>query len=283
MPLESAVSTEELLRHPFKTGALAIVFVSLGVFISIMLNYSSAGLLLVTLTVIPAVPLFLKIFEHEEGLTEYPNGSWIIYPRSIAALFYYFIGVVLACAIWYFILPDEFAKVIFSDQIKEIQAISASMTQWSINKTLAYFEKIFFHNLSVLILILIFSLIYGAGAVFILTWNASIIGVFVGQSIEKAYAGSEKIAERYGFLSVLHSIGYGLVTALTSIAPHGIFELLAYLSTAVAGSIMSVSISKKTYKKKYFVFLVSSFLKLVSFAILCMGVGAYIETKLIVG
>lgn len=284
MPVESLVNIEDLLDHPIKAGAIAIIFFSIAVFITLILNYSSAGLLLVTFTVIPSVPLFLNVFEYEEKKIEEDKGL-IVYQRAVIALLYFFLGVILASAIWYFILPSSINTRIFSDQLTEIKAISASMTmtQWALNQSINYFEVIFFHNLSVLILILLFSLIYGAGSMFILSWNASVIGVFVGQTIGKVNAASKGIAETYGSLSILHSIGLGLVTALGSIAPHGIFELLAYVFIAVAGSIISVSITKKTYRKHYFVFVVSAFVKLVSLAVVCLGIGAYIETKLITG
>ena len=44
-------------------------------------------------------------------------------------------------------------------------------------------SEIFINNMGVLFLCIIFSFLYGAGAIFILTWNASVIAAAIGSFI----------------------------------------------------------------------------------------------------
>ena len=45
------------------------------------------------------------------------------------------------------------------------------------------FFRIFFNNLKVLIFCIGFAFVYGVGAIFILVWNASVIGTAIGSFI----------------------------------------------------------------------------------------------------
>jgi len=76
---------------------------------------------------------------------------------------------------------------------------------------------------------LFFSLFFGAGAIFILTWNASVIGAAMG-----SFA-----TERLGLFGS-HLIGIPL--SLMRYMTHGVFEILAYFMAGLAGGIISVAI-----------------------------------------
>ncbi|MEM0475859.1 MAG: stage II sporulation protein M, partial [Candidatus Norongarragalinales archaeon] len=118
------------------------------------------------------------------------------------------------------------------------------------------FETIFIHNLEVLLLILAFSLLYGAGAIFVLIWNASIIGVFLGKIARTAEIGA-------GVLGIL---------------PHGVFELLAYTTAALAGGILSrVIVLRRLHaiEEHQTIYDIS---KLTGWAIIFLALGALIES-----
>ena len=73
------------------------------------------------------------------------------------------------------------------------------------------------------------ALFYGAGAVFILAWNASVMGLAIG-SFAKSTAG---------FLSI--------PLALTKYLVHGIPEIAAYFTAALAGGIIGIAIIRKDF------------------------------------
>ena len=103
--------------------------------------------------------------------------------------------------------------------------------------------RIFFNNLKVTIFTVLFAFIYCVGSVFILTWNASVIAVAIGNSIRgglaeaAASAGLAKVADYFG------AISYGFLRY----AIHGIPEVLAYFYAGVAGGIISVAVIRNHF------------------------------------
>ena len=85
-------------------------------------------------------------------------------------------------ALWYVILPTSIHQNLFSIQTHTIETINYQVTGNAINAG-GVFLKIFLNNIRVLTFCLLFSFFYGVGAIFILTWNASVIGVAIGNFI----------------------------------------------------------------------------------------------------
>jgi uncharacterized membrane protein SpoIIM required for sporulation len=88
------------------------------------------------------------------------------------------------------------------------------------------------NNFGVLILTLIFSLIFGAGAIFILAWNASVISAAIG------------IFTRYD----IKDIPFGLMRYMV----HGFPEIAAYFITALAGGMFGVGVARHGIGDKKF-------------------------------
>ena len=70
----------------------------------------------------------------------------------------------------------------------------------------------------------IFSLIFGAGAVFIIAWNASVLGVYIGE-----------LSKHVWHIPII---------SLTFL-PHGIPEIGGYIVAGLAGGILSAAILRK--------------------------------------
>jgi len=120
------------------------------------------------------------------------------------------------------------------------------------------FELLALHNFQVLGLMFLFSLLYGIGALYLLLWNASIIGVILGQ----------KLAEQ-GIL--------GVIAGFLGLIPHGIFEITAYLVAALAGGIISIAIMRSSNKKPFFKYMIEDVALLTLLSIVLLVIGAAIE------
>jgi uncharacterized membrane protein SpoIIM required for sporulation len=127
----------------------------------------------------------------------------------------------------------------------------------SVSSSISHMLGIFSNNVQVLILTLIFSLILGAGAIFILAWNASVIAaairIFTSSNISKLPAG----------------LGRYMV--------HGIPEIAAYFVGALAGGILSVAIIRKEFHKKTFWNICQDIIILVIIALAILFISAAIE------
>ena len=145
------------------------------------------------------------------------------------------------------------AKAIGTDECKN--PLTRSLT--------GCFGLIFFNNFWVLNLAIIFSFLYGAGAIFLISWNASVIGTFIGIEIfEKSIAsGIERL------------LGY---------FPHGSFEVLGYFFGAVAGGVVSVAMISKTHRQHAIEIIAKDAVILVIIAYLFLAIGAVIEAAALV-
>jgi len=91
-----------------------------------------------------------------------------------------------------------------------------------------YFLAIFPNNAFVLLLVILFSFVYGAGSLFMISWNASVLGAKIGQTalgLFDSYAG-------HGLLQAPLAYAHGLFDSL-GLLPHGIFELPGFFVGAI--------------------------------------------------
>ena len=102
-----------------------------------------------------------------------------------------FFGITLSFVSWYVFLPSETLDFVFDKQTATVQAINNQVSGQVYQKFPTFF-KFLFNNISVLAFAILFAFVYGAGAIFILTWNASVIGAAMGNFIRSnlsQYAG----------------------------------------------------------------------------------------------
>ena len=191
-----------------------------------------------------------------------------------------FIGMIAAYTFWSVALPEDNSgctgmgcflpekSKVFSEQKKVYGGITGKLVGESecfSDRTKSFekcFRLIFNNNTWVMILAVIFSFIWGAGAIFLLGWNASVIGLFIGAEITS------------------RSIDAGIVRAI-SYLPHGIPEITAYFLAAIAGGIISAAISKKKFRKDELRIVFIDTFMLLLLAVITLLIGAFIETAAI--
>lgn len=272
MVLESIVSPEAAKRHPYAIVFLSILFVSITMVLVQYLGFMN-GFFTVALVSVPSVALVLNLIRQEEFEQEEKRvfGSVLVarYFDVVLVLVAFFIGLIIAFTFWYLFLPNSVSNQVFSSQIQEIKSVGASVSGFSIKMDFqTAFESLFIHNLVVLSIILFLSILYGAGSVLILVWNASVISVFLG---EFAKGVVMKVPGEYSLLS---GLSYGVL----GILPHGTFELLAYLIATLAGGILSSALVSRAYARGHFVLILRDVAKLCAWSIVCLAVGALIES-----
>jgi uncharacterized membrane protein SpoIIM required for sporulation len=298
MVLESVVGPKVAQRYPITIVALAIVFVSLGVFTAGWIAKGSESFLLVSLVALPSIPFLLKLFERDEMWIHKAGrllGSRTLmrYSPLIIVLGAYFVGLIAGFALWYSVLPEETNSQLFGAQVEELRAIRGQFAGAVAGAATAVanapsglkdaaghavqgmdsgaaFELIFFNNLRVLALILVFSVLYGAGSFLILIWNASVLGVFIASATQQA----AKVASSEPFVGTLSGLAY----AVAGIAPHGGFEMLSYLTAALAGGIMSAATARRAWRDERFVLVIHDIAKLVAWSVLFLSLGAVVES-----
>jgi uncharacterized membrane protein SpoIIM required for sporulation len=177
----------------------------------------------------------------------------------------------VAYSFWYIALPPDVASGLFRVQAQTISNLNQHVTG-KITQT-ALLSKIFLNNIKVMIFCILFSFLYGSGAIFILTWNASVIGAAVGNFVRTHMAkfantaGLQK-AGAYFYVSSLSVLRYAI---------HGIPEIFAYVIAGLAGGILSVAIVKHDFGTGKFEKVLLDVSDLVLLAVLVLFVAAVVE------
>ena len=252
MVFESISSPLKAEKWPIQMLLWGVVYFSLAVILSLYIFYEYSSLIIVFLTVLASAPLVHNTIRLEERKDEMDSDEVTLlkeHGKALAVFMFLFLGITIAVAIWYIFLPAETIEVLFSTQTDTFHSINP-MSGGVIGMTsqFANFSKILTNNICVLIWSIAFSLIYGLGALFILTWNASVIGVAIGMSIRK---GLIVLVESSGVVKVAGYFGVFTVGFL-KYSIHGPLEIAGYFLGGLAGGIISVALVKHSFGTRKF-------------------------------
>jgi len=221
-------------RHPFEIFFLGLIYSSISILFSIWVFPEYSSIAMIFLTVFSCLYLIQSAIKIEEEKEEnFKKESWILKQHSkiIILLLALFLGFVISFTIWSFVLPADKISSIFAFQESTVEGIRATIGTGSFANPSA-FLPILTNNLKVLIISLIFAFFYGAGAIYVLVWNASIMGLVIGNLAKNTL----------GLVS--------LPIAFTKYFLHGIPEMIAYFTIALAGGILYVALWKEDFKEK---------------------------------
>jgi uncharacterized membrane protein SpoIIM required for sporulation len=247
MVLESLISPFKAEQTPWKLVLLGLAFCTASIFLSLWIFKSQASMVMVFFTAMAALPLIYNtiIMEEEKDL-EGMEEKWLLkeHSKALRAFIYLFIGATIAFAFWYVLLSSGTVSNLFQVQSSTINAINGKITgHLSFTANMGFFSKIFLNNVKVLIFCILFSFIYGSGAIFILMWNASVIGTAIGNFMRSEIAkvanlvGLDKIAHYFQIISI----------GLMKYSIHGIPEILSYFIGGLAGGIIGIAIIRHDF------------------------------------
>jgi hypothetical protein len=294
MVLEHIFGRTTVKKHSSILFISAIIVSSVGLWLSYYTFPDSSSILGLAFLTIAFVPLINSIFieEEEKEIKMKGTGFGFLFRHGklISVYLWIFLGIIFSYAFWFTVLPqstpeycNEFQSIeciipvkdkVFIEQSKTMTAISGQtiMTGKAIgvkeckNPETANFhscvELIYSNNSLVLGLAILFSFLWGAGAIFLIAWNASVIGTFIG--FEATASTTRAIAR---FLSYI---------------PHGSFEILGYFIGAIAGGIISVVITKRKCEKCEFKLIARDAFTLIVLAYWILLIGAIIEAWLLI-
>ncbi len=276
--LEMLLSPKRGGKEPWMMFFIGVVYASLSILLvnwifssdAVLAKYS--GVLVVTFTVMFSLPfMYYLIKDEEEKDIEYEGMFRILkeHSKAIMALMWLFFGFIVAFSFWYILLASSQS---FRAQIETYCLINRPsnfeecVSQYGVESAakstgfLTAKERIFMiftNNIYVLIFTLVFSLIFGAGAIFVLAWNASVIAAAVGIFSKSNIA----------------SLPLGIMRYMI----HGFPEIAAYFIGALAGGIVSVAIIKHDTKSEKFWGILQDSLNLIIIAVIILFLAALIE------
>lgn len=291
MVLESIVGSKNIRKNPFLIFFITVL-ITVGSIIAaynVFPRYASVlSVAFITIGLVPLIHNVLAKEEYEDRMLR--KSSTTFFARHFNLIMIYvwvFIGIIFTFAIFYYVAPSELKTDLFSEQINSLCAISgSSLCEGSVplsitgNVAASAFDScrnpdtsnvlscsffIFQNNFRVLIFVIILSLLYGAGAIFIIAWNASILGLFFGEMLSMG----------------AHSAWLGFLQSM--LIGHGPPELFAYIFGALAGGILSAMIARGVFIRYEIMTALKDFGFLVFLAFFSVVYGAIVEGVGILG
>ncbi len=260
MVLEGLIKPFNAEKKPVEMFFLGIIFSSIAIVLSIFIFAPYSSIVSISLTAIVCVPVIYGIIRMEERKDMEILKEWTLFREHGKALRFFlflFLGFVISFALWYTFLPESHVSNVFSVQTETITGVWGGVTGSMVSPGKAVMELIG-HNTKVLFFCLLFAFFYGFGAIFILTWNASVLGVAIGDVVRTNISN--------GFISTV-------TVSLFRYLVHGIPEIAAYFTAGLAGGIISIAVINHDFKSPKFrnVLKDSGGLVAVSFALLVVA------------
>jgi len=260
MVLEGLITPLKAEKRPWILFLIGLLYSSIAVLVSRWIFYEYATIVMVFLIVIPSVPLIYAIIKLEEKKDlelKLEKQRLYQHSRALSAFVFLFLGVAIGLTGWFVFSPPEVVANVFSSQLNTIAQINGAATQ------LGLFSEILMNNIKVLAFCILFSFFYGVGAIFILTWNASVIAAAVGTFIKQNLLHT----------NILAAVSFGLLRYFL----HGIPEILAYFVGGLAGGIISIAIIKHHFSTKKFANVIVDSADLLIISIVLLIMAALIE------
>jgi len=241
---EMLINPKKAERNPWELFFIGAFYASLSILLvevifsqdAVLSRY--AGMLVVTFTVIFSMPFIYYTIKLEESKITPTSGSIALlqeHKKALYAFLFLFMGFIVAFSFWFSVLdstqsfkaqietfclinrPSSFDNCVDQYGIKD----SFVKTTAAVTSTERLF-LIFTNNIYVSIFTLVFSLLFGAGVIFILAWNATVISAAIG-----IFAKSQ-----------INALPIGIARYMF----HGLFEIAAYFIIAIAGGLISIAV-----------------------------------------
>lgn len=275
MVLETIINPITAEKKPWEMFFIGLLYSSVAILLSFWIFHEYTSLVMVFLTTIACVPLIYSVIKLEEKKDIIISEETTLlreHGKVISFLMFLFLGFTVSFALWYTFLPADLAQNAFSVQTQTIANINTGATGM-VFQDLGLFTKIFFNNIKVLIFCILFAFIYGVGAIFILTWNASVIGAAIGNFIRTRISAEASMLGLAGAAKYFHIFSLGLLRYVI----HGVPEIGAYFIGGLAGSIISIAVIRHDLgTKKYEKILLDSS-DLIIIAIVVLFLAALLE------
>jgi len=257
MVLESLIKPITAVKKPWELFFYGLLVASMGTFLGYWIFRDKADLVMIFLTTLACVPLMFHAIRHEEKEDIILEKETSMLQRHSRVLLFYtflFLGITVAFVIWYVALPTEMSQTLFKQQITTIAQINSPVTAKIAEGATGHaastslFNRIFFNNVKVMIFCILFAFFYGAGAIFILTWNASVVAAAIGNLIKLSMAKYAAVAGFAKIAAVTQTVTYSFSRYFL----HGIPEMFAYMVAGLAGGIISVAVINHDFGSENF-------------------------------
>lgn len=261
MVFESLFSAEEIESKPIDMLLLSVIISSASLIVSHIIFPEYAGVIFPLLIALGMAPIVINIFKYEEEIERETAEGKIKesflerHGETIYLFSLFFIGVFVSTFLFSLVLSENIVADIFKPQLGSITAIKSVTGKMFAENLL---EVIIINNLKIMLFSFMLSFIFGAGALFILSWNASVLAIFLANFLRNG--------------NILH-----FFSASVQIIPHAPVEILAYFLAGIAGGMLSAGIIRESIKSREFLFVLKDSIIILFLSVAAVVLGAFVE------
>jgi uncharacterized membrane protein SpoIIM required for sporulation len=280
MVLESLINPDKAESTPSWMMLMGAIYTTIALFLAYFIYKGSSSIFMICIVTIAAMPIMYRLTKMEEQKdTADVNEKFLLkeHSKALKSFMYLFIGSTLAFALWYTVLSPNMVSTVFDTQISTLSNINPHIDYNTVtahaSSAFSGFTTIFFNNVKVLLFCILFSFLYGAGAIFILIWNASVVGAAIGNYIRSGLASAANLIGAPSLGSYFGIISKGILRY----SIHGIPEILAYFIGALAGGIISIAVINHDFSTQKFEHILLDSADLIMLSMFVLFIAALLE------
>jgi hypothetical protein len=277
MVLEQIFKPEWIEKKPRHAFLLGFIYSIVGAISAKLIFGANPGMMTVAFTSILLVPSLNTLLAIEENQARVKDKYWVLkqlwvdHYDIVEVYICMFFGIFITFAMIAFIFPEQ-AIIPFFEPMFEVIGISGQATSligWATGVGAPTILSIFVNNFIVTIVCLLLSLIYGAGAIIFISWNAVVWGVVMGFFAKQALISSSGLNPITVF-----------VATIGPFFPHMILESLPYFIAAIIGGIVSKAAVREELFSPRFNEIVKDGTVALGVGLVILFVAAVVEIKL---
>ncbi|MBT4445803.1 stage II sporulation protein M [archaeon] len=249
---------------------LGVGYSLVGILIASILFPGDPALVAVAFTSLLLLPELYKIFDMEERqeraekkitLKALVRDDWDV----VKIYLFLFVGILLTYSFATMAMPSLETNTLFREQleIRLGQGFAGQAVAGTFSSDL--FWSLLNNNFLVMMACFIMALLTGDGAIFLITWNASVWGTIFGYTAKAAsnFSG-ESVYSLYAKIALI-------------VTPHVLIESTCYILAAIAGAVISKDVLLEEFAGDRFMEVFGFNIYLLLFAVLFLILGAGVE------
>lgn len=259
--LENILRPDWLERTPKYAFIIGFIYSIIGILAAYLVFPRSQGIASIAFLSMLLIPSLSKIFAIEEKQDAASRKFSIkrIFNDHADVLQVYlmlFLGIFLAYSLFSLKLSDKLlVQGIFDSQMRII-GVNLGQAVGGLD-----FFSIFTNNIKVMTIFLLLSLIFGAGSILFLAWNASVWGVV------------------FGYMATHYTNAFDtFFGTFLKVAPHMFLEAGAYFFAIIAGGIMSQAVLREKVGSNKFNYVLKDGMVFTLVGFILLVLGALVET-----
>jgi uncharacterized membrane protein SpoIIM required for sporulation len=260
--LENILKSNWLENQPRYAFLIGMIYSVIGIIAALIVFPRSQGIASIaflSMLLIPSLNSILAIEEIQDTKSKRFSIKKIFHDHAdvLQVYFMLFLGIFLAYALFSIKFPNLLVQGVFDSQLRVIGVNLNNVGQAAGGLN---FASILTNNLKIAIIFLALSLIFGAGSILFLAWNASVWGVV------------------FGYLATNYTNAFDtFVSTFLKVMPHMFLEAGAYFFAIIAGGIMSQAVLREKFGSKKFNYVIKDGMAFLVVSMILLLLGAFTE------